>query len=89
MTPKPLGLMLELVELFTDPNDLIIDPFAGSGSTLVAALRLGRRAIGIERDPKYHALIVDRLAAERDGSTLRDARAGQGALFGISSGGLR
>jgi len=83
-TPKPIALMLELVELFTDPDDLIIDPFAGSGTTLVAALRLGRRAIGIERDPKYHALAVDRLNAEVSGSSLRAARAGQGALFGAT-----
>lgn len=81
-TPKPLPLMMELVELFTDVDDVIVDPFAGSGTTLVAALRLGRRAIGIERDPKYHALAVERLTAEVSGSSLRSARAGQGALFG-------
>jgi site-specific DNA-methyltransferase (adenine-specific) len=80
-TPKPLDLMLELVELFTDPDDIILDPYAGSATTLVAALRLGRRAIGIEREPKYHALGVERLMAEVSGSSLRAARAGQGALF--------
>lgn len=81
-TQKPLDLMLELVELFTDPGDVILDSFAGSGSTIIAALRLGRRAIGIERSPKYHALTVARVEAEVNGSTLRAARAGQGALFG-------
>jgi len=85
-TPKPLDLMLELVELFTDPDDLIIDPFCGSGTTLVAAVRLGRRAIGIERVPASRTLAVDRLEAESKGSTLRHARAGQVPLFG---GGLR
>lgn len=80
-TPKPLDLMLELVELFTDPDDIILDPFAGSATTIVAALRLGRRAIGIEREPKWHALGLERLTAEGQGSTLRAARAGQEALF--------
>jgi site-specific DNA-methyltransferase (adenine-specific) len=80
-TPKPLDLMLELVELFTDPGDLVLDPFCGSGTTLVAAVRLGRRAIGIERDPKHRAQAVERLEAELKGSTLKASRAGQTTLF--------
>lgn len=81
-TPKPLALMMELVELFTDPGDLILDPFCGSGTTIVAAVRLGRRAIGIERDPKHVKLAIDRVTAERELSTLQAARAGQIPLFG-------
>jgi site-specific DNA-methyltransferase (adenine-specific) len=84
-TPKPLELMMELVEKFTDPNDLILDPFAGSGTTILAATRLGRRAIGIELDPKYAALCRDRISAEVAGSTLQAARAGQVPLFGGAS----
>ena len=42
-TTKPLSLMRELVEDFTDPGDLILDPFAGSGTTAIAALMLGRQ----------------------------------------------
>jgi site-specific DNA-methyltransferase (adenine-specific) len=83
-TPKPLELMLELVEKFSDAGDLILDPFAGSGTTVVAAVRLGRRCIGIERDPKYHALCVERITADVCGSTLQATRAGQLALFGGS-----
>jgi DNA modification methylase len=49
-----------------DPGDLILDPFAGSGTTGVAAIRLGRRFIGWERDPKYHAIAVKRLTAARE-----------------------
>ena len=81
-TIKPLALMMKLVEDFTDPGDLILDPFCGSGTTGVAALRLGRRFIGIERDEKYAALARERLAAEESGSTLQASRAGQKALFG-------
>jgi site-specific DNA-methyltransferase (adenine-specific) len=81
-TTKPRSLMVELVSLFTDPGETILDPFAGSGTTGVAALRLGRKFIGIEKDPKYFALCVDRLRAEETGSTLRDYRAGQVPLFG-------
>lgn len=80
-TPKPVPLMLELVEDFTDPDEIVLDPFAGSGTTGVACLRLGRRFIGIEKDAKYAAVARERLAAESQGLSLRDARAGQVPLF--------
>lgn len=76
-TTKPLSLMLELVELFTDPDDIILDPFAGSGTTGVACLRLGRRFIGIEKSEAYAAIATERLQAEERGLSLREARAGQ------------
>jgi site-specific DNA-methyltransferase (adenine-specific) len=60
---KPLRLMKALIELTTVPGQLVLDPFAGSGSTLLAAKQLGRRALGFERDPAYVELIRDRLAA--------------------------
>lgn len=82
--PKPVELMLELVSLFTDPGELILDAFAGSGTTGVACLRLGRRFIGIEKDPKYAAVARERLRAESQGLSLRDARAGQLPMFGDS-----
>lgn len=80
-TQKPLPLMLELVGLFTDPDDVVLDPFCGSGTTGVACLRLGRRFIGIEKDAKYAEVATERLAAESQGLSLRDARAGQRSLF--------
>lgn len=81
-TKKPTRLMMELVADFTDPGDVVLDAFAGSGTTGVACLRLGRKFIGIEKDPKYFALACDRLRAEESGSTLQAARAGQLALLG-------
>ena len=62
-TQKPIGLMLDLVADFTDLGDLVLDPFAGSGSTGVACIELGRRFVGVEKDPKYAELANARLAA--------------------------
>lgn len=47
-TQKPVELLKRLIELFTDPGDVVIDPVAGSGSTLIAAERTGRKAYGFE-----------------------------------------
>lgn len=80
-TAKPLDLMIALVGDFACPQDLILDPFAGSGTTGVAALRLGRRVILIEREPKWADLCRERLRAEENGSTLAASRAGQVPLF--------
>jgi DNA modification methylase len=81
-TKKPLDLMLALIADFTDPGDVIFDPFAGEGTTGVAALRLGRRFIGVERDPKWAEMVFDHLRAEEAGSTFSGVRAGQVAMFG-------
>jgi len=62
--PKPLPLMAELVGLFTDPGELILDPFMGSGTTLRAAKDLGRRAIGIEINERYCEIAAKRLQQE-------------------------
>jgi len=63
-SPKPIQVMNHIVQLFTDPGELVLDPFAGSGTTGVACLRLGRRFYGIERNHDYHALACERLRSE-------------------------
>lgn len=66
-TVKPVELMAWLIRLVAPPGGVVLDPFAGSGTTLEAALREGKRAIGIERDPSYIALIHDRLSRTQHG----------------------
>lgn len=53
-TQKPLPLLKKLIEIFTDEGDIVIDPCAGSGSTLVAALELNRKAYGFEIKKDFH-----------------------------------
>jgi DNA modification methylase/ParB-like chromosome segregation protein Spo0J len=57
----PLALLTPIIGCASDPGDLIIDPFNGSGSTGEAAIRLGRRYLGIENDPKFVELSRRRL----------------------------
>lgn len=83
-TPKPAALMVALVKDFTDPGEIILDPFCGSGTTGVAAVRLGRRFIGIEKDAHYAAVARERIDAETKGLSLRDVRHGQRGLFEVT-----
>lgn len=60
-TQKPLALVSQCLEASTNPGDLVLDPFAGSGTTGVAAIGLGRHFVGCEADPHHAALAVRRL----------------------------
>jgi site-specific DNA-methyltransferase (adenine-specific) len=71
-TQKPTGLMSQIINAWTKPGDLILDPYMGSGPVGVAAKQLGRRAIGIEIDESYCEIAAKRLA--------------QGVLFGDTEG---
>jgi site-specific DNA-methyltransferase (adenine-specific) len=53
---KPIALMRQMIEATTAPDALILDPFAGSGSTLAAAALTGRRYVGVEISAEYHAI---------------------------------
>jgi DNA modification methylase len=77
-TTKPLPLMRELVDLFTDTGDLIVDPYAGSGTTGVACRQLGRSFLGWELDAGYAEIARRRLAGEE-----AKPNAAQPSLFDI------
>jgi len=62
-TEKPVGNLKSLIESFTKERDIVVDPFAGSGSTCVAAALCNRRYIGVELLPEYHGAAVRRLSA--------------------------
>jgi len=62
--PKPLAWMIWLVGLSSLPSETVLDPFMGSGTTLAAARRLQRRAIGIEIEERYCEIAARRLAQE-------------------------
>jgi DNA modification methylase len=73
---KPPRLMARLIEFFTKPGDLVLDPFAGVGGTLLGAAicRTPRRALGFEIEPRwasvYEAVVVDALAAQNGDTSL-------------------
>jgi DNA modification methylase len=94
---KPIELMRWLIRLVTPPSGLILDPFAGSGTTGCAAALEGFRFVGIERDPEYAKIaearirwwaehpdgmtLVRRLEAERERERVRES--GQASLFDV------
>ena len=60
-TQKPLAVMNHLVDSLAAPGAAVLDMFMGSGTTGVAAVQMGRRFIGIEREPKYFEIACKRL----------------------------
>lgn len=61
-TTKPLAMVQDWVQLFSEPDDLVFDPFVGSGTTAVAAKAAGRRSVSIEKDPQWLPHARDQLA---------------------------
>lgn len=62
--PFPLRVAERLIRMFSFVGDTVLDPFLGTGTTSVAAARWGRNSIGVEVDPKYHKMAVDRVNKE-------------------------
>lgn len=64
LTTKPMAWIEKCIEIASDPGDVVLDPFAGSGTTLIAARTLGRKAIGIERDEGWCEVAASRLSSD-------------------------
>lgn len=62
-TQKPVQLMENIIRRHSNPGDTVLDPFMGSGTTGVAAMKLGRKFYGIEKDAKFFGVAQDRMAA--------------------------
>jgi site-specific DNA-methyltransferase (adenine-specific) len=61
--PFPVELPYRLIQLYTFQGDVVLDPFMGSGSTAIAALKAGRKFVGYENNPEYVKLAEERIAA--------------------------
>ncbi|HUR78361.1 MAG TPA: site-specific DNA-methyltransferase [Acidimicrobiales bacterium] len=87
--PFPIELPEQLIRLLTYEDDLVLDPFVGSGSALVAAKRLGRRYVGYDTDADYLAVARDRLAiTERLHEPAGDVNAHHLAHKGLADAGF-
>lgn len=69
-TPKPTSLARHFIQLHTLPGETVLDPFAGGGSTLVAASGIGRKFIGIELDPQFYEMSRARISSHEAETTL-------------------
>lgn len=80
-TQKPLPVMEWIVDRYSSSVNLILDPFCGSGTTCVAAKKLGRNYIGIDISPEYCQVARERLRSVETGVPVKERRAGQMPLF--------
>ena len=79
--PFPVILPKNCILLTTKSNNIVLDPFCGSGTTCVAAKMLGRNYIGIDISPEYCEIARMRLKAIETGVPVKEQKAGQKALF--------
>ena len=75
-TQKPVPLFVWILERYSKPGDLVLDPFLGSGTTAIACLRTGRHFIGIEKHEPYFLKAQERIDKERAQVRLFDALGG-------------
>ena len=78
---KPLEILRDIIAWCSDRNEMVLDPYAGSGGVLFAAAELGRHYIGIDISEKYCEIARQRLEAADTGVPVREQKAGQLALF--------
>jgi site-specific DNA-methyltransferase (adenine-specific) len=83
--PFPVELPEQLINLYTFRDDLVLDPFMGSGSTLAAAARLDRRYVGYDLDPVYVEIARQRVAATTETTGSQTDRARRAAGDGVSA----
>lgn len=88
---KPIRLMADLVSLFSNQSDTILDPFMGSGTTGVACAKLGRKFIGIEIEPRYFDIACERIQRVYDQPDLfvEPPRKAEQTRMELSNGGAR
>jgi DNA modification methylase len=72
-TMKPVALCQRAIENSSGPDDIVVDPFLGSGTTLIAAERTGRRCYGMELDPRYCRVAIARWEAFTDGKAEKES----------------
>ncbi len=85
-TVKPLALMRWLVRLVTPPGGTVLEPFAGSGTTVEACILEGFECVAIEREPDYLPLIMQRIHRRRDPVQAVKGAGGDGGLFDLLGG---
>ena len=81
-TQKPVKVLRRLIEIFTDPGELVIDPCCGSGSTLRAAAEAGRSAIGFEIDKSFYLAAKEKMLAGVQEAQKTDKDAGSQITIG-------
>lgn len=79
--PKPIGWMVWAVKLGSRPGQTVYDPFMGGGSAAVAAMRTGRRFVGVEKNPKYFEIAVRSVREEKQRSALFAGQVEPAMLF--------